>query len=58
MKQIFVLVLFSSFLYAQSVTVALAANVSYAMDELKTAFNKHHYAGDLFKLWKYSCINL
>ena len=42
MKQIFVLVLFSSFLYAQSVTVALAANVSYAMDELKTAFNKHY----------------
>ncbi len=38
MKQILLFLFFSSFLYAQSITIALAANVSYAMDALKTAF--------------------
>jgi len=42
MKQLFIgFLLLGSFLQAQTLTIALAANVSYAMDELKTAFNKH-----------------
>ena len=43
MKRVFLLFLFcSSFLYAQTLTVALAANVSYAIDELKIAFYKKY----------------
>ncbi len=43
MKRVFLLLLFcSSFLYAQTLTVALAANVSYAIDELKIAFYKKY----------------
>ena len=43
MKLLFMsFLLLSSLLQAQTITVALAANVSYAMDELKTAFNKHY----------------
>jgi molybdate transport system substrate-binding protein len=34
--------LLSSFLYAKTVTIALAANVSYAMDELKSSFYKNN----------------
>jgi len=41
-KKIFTVLLLSSFLHAGSVTVALAANVSYAMDALKSAFHKHY----------------
>ena len=38
-KTVVLLILFcSSFLYAQTITIALAANVSYAMDELQAAF--------------------
>ena len=42
MKPFLLLIVLSSFLYAQSVTVALAANVSYAMDDLKAAFYKKY----------------
>ena len=41
MKKLFALLLFlASLLHAEQVTIALAANVSYAMDELKTNFHK------------------
>lgn len=41
MKLLF-LFLFSTFAMAGSINIAVAANVSYAMDALKTAFNKTH----------------
>ncbi len=42
-KKLFIIALFfSSLLYAQTVTIALAANVSYAMNELQTAFYKKY----------------
>ena len=47
MQKIFLLLLFGSFLYAQNITVALAANVSYAIDELKSTFHKKHPDADL-----------
>jgi molybdate transport system substrate-binding protein len=43
MKRVLPLLFFlSTFIYAQTLTVALAANVSYAMDELQSAFCKKH----------------
>ncbi|MEN4053527.1 MULTISPECIES: molybdate ABC transporter substrate-binding protein [Sulfurimonas] len=43
MEKLFIIALFfGSLLYAQTVTIALAANVSYAMDELQTAFYKKY----------------
>jgi molybdate transport system substrate-binding protein len=43
MKKLFIIALLSfNLLHAQTVTIALAANVSYAMDELKSTFCKDH----------------
>ena len=43
MKKIFLLFFLTfSLLHAGSINVALAANVSYAIDDLKTAFHKHY----------------
>jgi len=43
MKKLFILLYIMSFsLYAQGITVAVAANVSYAMEALTKAFNEEH----------------
>ena len=43
MKRFFILLLlFSSLLFAKSINVAIAANVSYAIDDLVKEFNKSH----------------
>jgi molybdate transport system substrate-binding protein len=39
-KIIFFILLISNFLYAKTINIAVAANVSYAIDELKLEFNK------------------
>ena len=40
LKLLVVFILLSNLLLAEKVTVALAANVSYAIDDLKKEFNK------------------
>jgi molybdate transport system substrate-binding protein len=39
-KIIFFILLISNFLYAKTINIAVAANVSYAIDEIKSEFNK------------------
>ena len=42
MKKILVSLLFAASAFAGEINIAVAANVSYAMDELKAAFAKTH----------------
>ena len=41
-KKLFLLIIISSALYANTLKIAVAANVSYAINDLITAFNKSH----------------